>query len=158
MQRIKLKLDLTQNTYESFPECTPVFYEMIGELASTMYDAYYFTPDFEGDSLNDFKKEIANVFSGLYGEFMPELSFVIEGEDAINSGLLLCIYKDEPTITYLFTTPMAQRQGLAKNLLATCCARLKQIGFTSLYVYLNLENTPAYNLFELFGFNEVPIN
>lgn len=37
MQRIKLKLDLTQNTYENFTECTPVFYEMIGDLASTMH-------------------------------------------------------------------------------------------------------------------------
>lgn len=157
MQRIKLKLDLTQSIYEEFPECSPLFYEMTEQIAETMYDAYYFTPDFENDTLKDFKEEVANVFSGLYGEFMPEMSFVVEGEDNIKSGLLLCIYKEEPTITYLFTRPRQQRKGYSSNLLSTCCAKLKQIGFTSLYVYLNLENTPAYNLFEKFGFNEISI-
>ena len=153
--RIKMKLNLKENFYEQSEDVSPVFYEMSSELAKTMLSAYSNSVDFEGDDLEDFENEISNVFKGLYGEFMPDLSSVIEVGDKISSGLLLCIFKDEPTVTYMFTNPIYQRKGIAEKLLNNTCYKLLEKGYSNLYLYLNLDNIPAYNLFDNFGFNEI---
>lgn len=158
VDRIKMKLNLADGYYKSNEDVNQVFYEMSDELANTMYKAYSNSVDFEGDTLEDFQDEISNVFKGLYGEFMPNLSSVIEKDDKIIGGLLLCIFKGEPTITYLFTNPDYQRKDVATILLENTCYKLLNEGFEYLYLYLNLNNIPAYNLFDKFGFNEVIYN
>ncbi|WP_100065265.1 GNAT family N-acetyltransferase [Miniphocaeibacter massiliensis] len=153
--RIKMKLDLTEGFYETYEDIKPVFYEMSDELAKSMLDSYSNSVDFEGDDLEDFENEISNVFKGLYGEFAPNLSSVLEVGDTIVGGLLLCIFKNEPTVTYLFTKPNFQRNGIAAKLLNNTCYKLLEKGYKELFLYLNLENIPAYNLFDSFGFNEI---
>lgn len=153
--RIKMMLDLREGFYVFDEDVNHVFYEMSDELANTMFKSYYKSVDFESDTYEDFQNEISNVFKGLYGEFMPNLSSVIELDDKIIGGLLLCIFKNEPTITYLFTAPEYQRKNIASKLLAATCFKLIQEGFDKLYLYLNLDNIAAYNLFDNFGFNEI---
>ncbi len=153
--RIKMKLDLTESFNEPHEDVKQVFYEMSDELAKSMLEAYVNSADFEGDTLKDFQDEISNVFKGLYGEFMPNLSSALEIGDEIVGCLLLCIFKGEPTITYLFTNPKFQRKGIAVKLLANSSYKLLQEGYGELFLYLNLDNIPAYNLFDTFGFNEI---
>lgn len=153
--RIKMKLDLLESYYEFDENVNHVFYEMTDSIAKTMYEAYFNSVDFESDTEEDFNIEIGNVFKGLYGEFMPNLSSVIEKDDEIIGGLLLCIFKGEPTVTYLFTKPKYQRKNIARKLLSSTCYKLLNEGYKELFLYLTLDNIPAYNLFDKFGFNEI---
>ena len=152
--RIEMKLDLVNGIYESYPNVSPVFYEMTEEIAQVMYDSYYGSIEYESETYEDFLDEITFVFKGLYGEFMPNLSSVYEYNNEIIGALLLCIYKDDPMVTYMFTKPGYQRKNIGLRLLSTTCFKLLNEGYKELFLYLNLDNKPAYNLFDKFGFNE----
>lgn len=153
--RIEMKLDLLAAYYEFDEDVSGVFYEMTDSIADSIHEAYCNSVDFESDTVESFKAEIGNVFNGLYGEFKPDLSSVIEMDNEIVGGLLLCIFRGEPTVTYLFTNPKYQRKNFANKLLSSTCYKLLNDGYKELYVYLNLKNIPAYNLFDKFGFNEI---
>lgn len=155
MKMIRMGLDLTQNDFLESSRASHIFFEQLDPIAHSMYCSYQDSPDYEEDSERDFSDELANVFDGLYGEFLPEHSFIIEKDDYVLSGLIVCLFKGEPHITYTFTRPEYREEGLGSELLSHACSRLKQSGYKNLYLYLNLENTPAYNLYDKFGFEEM---
>lgn len=155
MKMIRMVLDLTQNEFVESSRASHIFFEQLEPVAHCMYCSYQDSPDYEEDSEHDFSDELANVFDGLYGEFLPEHSFIIENDDFVSAGLIVCLFKGEPHITYAFTRPEFQGNGLGTELLSHACFCLKKSGFRHLYLYLNLENRPAYNLYDNFGFEEI---
>lgn len=149
-----MQLDLDLKEFDPGPLAKPFFYEMINPLADCMYDAYRNSREYENEEPSDFETEISNILKGLYGVYMPEASFVL-GDDPIGGAILICLFKGEPTITYLFVHPDRRRQGMAGMLLDTACHALKKNGYHKLMCYLNLDNPAAYALYDQYGFNEV---
>jgi GNAT superfamily N-acetyltransferase len=62
---------------------------------------------------------------------------------------------DEPSlgkVNWMLIAPAAQGRGLAKPLLAACCARMAALGHTRAALYTLPRRLPAINLYRSFGF------
>lgn len=156
--RIKMKKVLEEERFADSKNLCPMSLPDKVDVAGAMYDAYEGTIDYEEDTIDDFCHEILYVYSNLYGEYLPEASFVYMVDGEIAGGIFLCDYRGEPTITYNFTKKKFQRRGIATRLLENVEKALMDLGYNELYLYLSLENTPAYNLYDRFGFSEVPLD
>ncbi|MDO5755776.1 MAG: GNAT family N-acetyltransferase [Tissierellia bacterium] len=154
ISRTLMAMDLKEGQFSKDDQVEPFFYEVLEPLAQCMYRAYLNSPEFEGEKEEDFLEELHQVLRGLYGEFMPKASFVLSDKDKILAAHLVCLYKNVPTTTYLFTDPDYRRQGLATSVLEASCHTLTKESYPKIQVYLNLDNQGAYQLYDSFGFNE----
>lgn len=137
----------------------PVEKDRIREIAQIMLDSYIDTPDYEGESLNDTIKEISMVFRGYYGEFLQNASFVaLNDEDEIVSGLFVCEFKGDATLTYLFTRKDSLGQGYATSLIHTTETALLELGYEKMYLFVSEANQPALKLYEHLGSMAIPLN
>ncbi len=153
--RMSLRLKKTSFTYpKSFVLADEISLET---LAEAMMDAYEDSIDYEGETQDDTLIELENVLSGYYGEFLSETSFVIMEHERVQACVLICLYRDEPTITYNFTIKESQRLGYQTLLIGRAAEILFEKGYHSLYLYVNLENKGAVRLYESLGFREVPL-
>lgn len=153
--RMCLRLEKTSFTYpKNFVLVDEVSLEAIAEA---MMNAYEDSIDYEGESLDETLVELENVVSGYYGEFISEASFVIMEEEQVQACVLICLYRDEPTITYNFTRKSAQRMGYQTLLIGRAAEILYEKGYHSLYLYVNLDNKGAHRLYESLNFKEVPL-
>lgn len=153
--RMCLRLKDTSYTYpKSFVLADEVSLEAIAEA---MMDAYRDSVDYEGETLDDTLEELENVMSGYYGEFISEASFVIMDKEVVQACVLICLYRDEPTITYNFTRQSAQRMGYQTLLIGRAAEILYDKGYHSLYLYMHTENKGAYRLYQSLDFQEVPL-
>ncbi len=156
-KRIRMCLRLEKTSY-SYPKSFVLADEVSLEaMAEAMMDAYQDSFDYEGETLDDTLVELDHVLSGYYGEFLREASFVMMKGEEVQACVLLCLYRDEPTITYNFTRKNAQRLGYQTLLIGRVAEILFEKGYHSLYLYVNLDNQGAVRLYESLGFVEVPL-
>lgn len=155
--RIKMKKNIYESTIEHSELISLIGLAKAEDIAEAMYDAYLDTTDYENDKVEDFLAEIKNFKNGLYGKALETASLCIANSSEILTGLFVADFKGQATLTYSFTKKAYQNQGLAKILINACENELIKLGYKDLYVYINLENIPAFNLFESLGFQEIPI-
>lgn len=155
--RVKMRKTIVSTEYEYPVDFTVIEESMKEDLTKAMYASYKSSVDYEGDTMEDFREDIELIFRGLYGKFIQEASNVIREEGEIASGLFVCDFKGEPTVTYHFTVEEHQNKAYAKLLLHKAEEVLHAMGYEHMYLYLNLDNINAYNLYDSMGFDEVPI-
>ena len=148
---------------DSFPssdrDIRPVDKDRIREIAQIMLDSYIDTPDYEGESLNDTIKEISMMFRGYYGEFLKDASLAAYNEDdEIVACLFMCEFKNEPTLTYMFTRKDHQGQGYATSLIQAAEGALAELGYDRIFLFVSEENEPALRLYKHLGFMAIPLN
>ncbi len=156
-KRIRMCLRLKKTSF-AYPKSFVLADEIsLDILAKAMMDAYSNSPDNEDDNLDDTLMELERVLSGFYGEFLRDTSFVIMDHEKVQACVLICLYRDEPTITYNFTVSESQRLGYQTLLIGRAAEILFEKGYHSLYLYVNLANKGAHRLYESLGFEEVPL-
>jgi len=131
-------------------------FQHLTAMAEAILDAYKDTVDYEGEDLEQTLEELTRVFKGLYGPLLTDASFLLMEKGEVKAGVLVCLYRNEPTITYTFTRKKEQRLGHATLLIHKACSELYRQGHHSLYLYVTVENTDALRLYESMGFREVP--
>lgn len=156
-KRIRMCMDLVEKVSNYPVEIVPVAGLDLMSLGSAMLDAYRDTIDYEGEDLGQTVDELKRLFRGLYGPLVAESSNVIMEDGVIAAGLLVCLYRDEPTITYTFTRKGSRRRGYATILIEKAAEELRKKGYDSLCLYVTLENSDAVSLYESLGFYEVPV-
>ena len=156
-KRIRMSLRLSDEPMVFPHKLVPAEFSYLDAMADAFLDAYRDTVDYEGENLEQTLDEIRRVYKGCYGPFMQDSSFLLIEEGMVRAGVLICLYRDEPTITYTFTRKKDQRLGYATLLINRAAFELYKKGFHSLYLYVTVENTDALRLYESMGFIEVPI-
>lgn len=127
----------------------------IDALAVSMFEAFQDTVDYEGESLEDLKKELCSVIEGTYGAFLPEASFQIKQNGEIAAVILIGLYKDKPLVSELFTTKKYLHLGMASSLLKKSIRVLVSLGYESLVLNVHPRNVGAVNLYRKIGFTEL---
>ncbi|SFN33666.1 GNAT family N-acetyltransferase [Proteiniclasticum ruminis] len=156
-KRVRMSLRLSKTDYEFPHEILSAERQYLEEIASCALDAYQDTVDYEGEDLAQTIEEVQRVYAGFYGPLMTEASFIYREDETVYAGLLTCLYRGEPTITYTFTRKSRQRMGYATQLIGLACQRLYELGYHSLFLYVTMENVDALRLYESLGFQEVPL-
>ncbi len=155
--RIKMKKSIAPVNEGNQFEAMAMDASMDGLIAETMYRAYKGGVDDEGETEKDYQQEIALMKDGLYGDWIPQASLVRLEDGEVIAGLFFCDFKGEPTLTYHFSLPEHQQRGHAKGLFHRAETILEKMGYDELYLYLSMENVPAYNMYDSLGFEETPI-
>lgn len=156
-KRIRMSLRLNDENKEFPVKFVPAQKQHLYAMAEAILDAYQDTIDYEGEDLEQTVDELKRVYKGSYGPLMDEASFLLMDEGVVKAGVLVCLYRDEPTITYTFTRKKHQRLGYATLLISKSAYELYKKGYHSLYLYVTVENTGALRLYESLGFVEVPL-
>lgn len=155
-KRIRMCLRLNGDN-GTFPETLRhVEIQYLHAMAEAVLDAYRDTVDYEGEDLDQTMDELTRVFNDYYGPLLTEASFLIMEKEEVKAGVLVCLYRNEPTITYTFTRKKEQRLGYATLLIMKAADVLYRQGHHSLYLYVTVENSGALRLYESLGFSEVP--
>ncbi len=127
------------------------------DLALLLYAAFHGTVDDEGDTLADAQQEIDKTFSGAYGRWMPDCSFVIEQDDVLASACLVSWYAptESPFVVFTMTRPEFKRRGMARVLLQASMNALLDAGYDRLSLIVTGGNRPAMKLYAGLGFRPV---
>ncbi|NLW52193.1 MAG: GNAT family N-acetyltransferase [Tissierellia bacterium] len=157
MIRVKMFKEIFYNELDNFHFVEKVNFDEVDDLASAMFDAYKNAPDYENDTLEDFKNEVNNIKSNLYGNVIEDASLCVKSSDGIIAAIFVADFKDEATMTYCFTKKEHQGRGLAEALIKASENKLRELGYDKFYLYLTLSNQDAYNLFDALGFTETEI-
>ena len=157
MIRVKMYKEIFYNELDNFHFVEPMNFDEEDSIAEAMFDAYKNAPDYENDTLEDFKSELQNIKSNLYGNVIEEASLCVKRSEGIIAGIFVADFKNEATMTYCFTKKEYQGRGLAESLIKASENKLKELGYDKFYLYLTLSNQGAYNLFDALGFVETEI-
>lgn len=123
----------------------------LGEL---MWQAYRGTPDEHdaGDGVVSATREIQVLFDGEHGLFQPAASFVAEDGGGLVAAALVTVWKDDPLLAYLFTSPAHTGRGLGRRLVEAVMHVLGEQGHRRLSLAVTEDNVRARRLYESIGF------
>ena len=154
MKRIPMALSLTPQETSGGWSAQTVTPEEAQDLAVLLYAAYRGTIDDDGETFADAQAEIAKTFSGAYGQFLPEASFLIREGEFIRSACLISWYEptQSPFVVFMMTRPEYKGRGMGRFMLQTTINHLLDAGYTSLSLIVTDGNTPAQRLYHSLGF------
>ncbi|MGC6767293.1 GNAT family N-acetyltransferase [Enterococcus sp. LJL128] len=127
------------------------------ELGKMLWQAFQGTEDDQGETLEEMKQEVAETFSGKYGELLEEHSFIVmDASGHIEAAAMVTAFRKRlPLLVYLATAPEARKQGLAGVLLKTAAASLASMKYDELYLVVSNQNSAARNIYKHAGFVDV---
>lgn len=155
--RIFMKATLTpQQVYTTY-ECRPVTQEDIADCALLMLEAYKGTIDYEGETLEDARREIKAIFNGAYGKILQSCSFLQKEKNQVRSACFVTFYEklQLPLVAVMMTHPRYKNQGLGTQVLKTSMNALLDEGYTELCLVVTEGNLPAYTLYTTVGFSKM---
>ncbi len=120
-------------------------------LGCLMDRAYRDTIDYEGESLEQFIKEIEETIDGKYGPLIDYASFWIEDKCKAISASVLTMWKQKPLLTFSMTDPDFQKRGLARALIERSLNALAENDVRELFLVVT-DGNPARRLYESVGF------
>ena len=124
-------------------------------LAQLMLAAYRGESDDDNNTLEDAHDEIRKTFAGEYGEFLPDISVIIERDGDIAATTLITLFEERPFVCFTMTAPQFKRQGLALATLLAAIEHLKSAQETELRLLVTSGNSPAVRLYEHLGFVDI---
>lgn len=154
LRRMPMTVRLTRQSPDSRWSARTVRTTDAPELSLLLYAAFRGTVDDEGDTLEDARREIEKTFSGVYGRFLSDGSFVVEAGGALASACLVSWYEatDSPLVVFAMTRPESKRRGMARTLLQTSMNALLDAGHERLTLIVTRDNEPAIRLYSGLGF------
>ena len=126
-------------------------------LGRLMYDAYFGTVDYEGESQADACGEIERTLAGEYGPLNFAASQVCEVEGVMLSAALITNWQSAPLLAYSITHPVTQGRGLATACILAACEELRRQGRTELRLVVTVANEPAVRLYRKLGFQSLAL-
>lgn len=156
-KRLRLVLDLGSAPGSTDIACRTAAPSDQEALAALMLDAYRGTVDYEGESLDDALREIGHVYSGSYGRFLPDCSFVVSAEAGLSSACLVVLLNEgkpdeTPLLAFAMTLKQDQRRGLASALILRSATSLSRLGYCRFSLVVTADNVPARRLYDRLGF------
>ncbi len=124
-------------------------------LAQLVLDAYQGTIDDEGETLDDARATIAQLFAGDFGTMLWACSEVVERDGRLVAATMITLYAGAPFVAFTMTRPAWQRRGLARAGLQRAMARLAAGDETLLRLVVS-EGNPAEQLYASLGFVRCP--
>jgi RimJ/RimL family protein N-acetyltransferase len=121
-------------------------------LAALMVEAYRGTIDDEGETPNDAREVVQDLFDGDFGALQWAVSEVAERDGRLVAATLITRWENRPFVAFTMTAPGQQRQGLARAGLVRASNRLAAAGETVLRLMVTQGNTRAEALYESLGF------
>lgn len=121
-------------------------------LARAMLDAYRGTIDDEGETIDDARAVVRQLFEGEFGAMAWAASEVVERDGQLVSATLLTRWQERPFVAFTLTVPGHQRRGLARAGMQRAISRLAAAGETELRLVVTQGNTRAEALYESLGF------
>lgn len=123
------------------------------ELAALMLDAYEGTIDYDGETVDDARKEVSSYFeaSPLLGS-----SFVAMVDETMVGAILVSEWKGTPLIGYVMTRPEYKNQGLGSLLLRASLRALREAGEERVHAFITDGNIASEALFRGVGAHLVP--
>ena len=121
-------------------------------LAALMVEAYRGTIDDEGETPDDAREAVQDLFDGDFGALQWAVSEVTERDGCLVAATLITHWQDRPFVAFTMTAPGHQRLGLARAGLVRVCNRLAAAGETVLRLMVTQGNTRAEALYESLGF------
>ena len=125
-------------------------------VAQLMVEAYENSVDREDDHGLAFAKgELNGLVAGKYGAYISAASFVAEESGVIVSAALTTLWRSEPLLAYLMTSPRFQGQGLGRSMLSAVGAAIRNLQYPGLKLVVTEANESALSLYRGFGFKEL---
>ena len=127
----------------------------LDDVAELLYLSYENTTDWvNGSTYDDARVAIADGQVGKYGEYQPNSSGLLLGNDLTPaSGILCSILEGMPFIVFTFTHPAFTNLGLASRLIKHAAFQFFSIGHQEFHLYVTSGN-PAIHLYRKLGFQE----
>ena len=124
--------------------------------AQLMVDSYFNTIDWEdGDGVESALAGLESAELGEMGEFISEASLaILDDEGSPISEVIVALYKEIPTILFLYTHPREARRGLARSLIQASAEALRELGYSQIGLFVTVGN-PAQALYTSLGFGVV---
>lgn len=122
-------------------------------LARLMLNAYIGTIDYEGEGIEEARKEV-----GSFLDDRPLLkhSFAVVGSEDLLSACLVMTWKDgNPFVGSVMTDPTNKNRGLAKACLLESMNSLTAAGETTVNLFITEGNTPSEQLFASIGAHRI---
>lgn len=119
-------------------------------LALLMVDAYTGTIDYDGETVDEARMEVAGYFDG---EPILEHSWLGVQGGAVVSACLVSKHEDHPLIGYVMTAAHVKNQGLAASLLGQSLDTLQAAGYTQVSAWITEDNVPSETIFLRAGFS-----
>jgi 3-oxoadipate enol-lactonase len=157
IERIKMKLPLTEQRLEVAWSCRTIAPDDIPALAKLLLDAYKDTIDDEGETLDDALRAMQDTFAGTWqtGTLLESCSFVIEEGGEPLACSIVTWWHEQPLLAYVMTHPTAQNQGMGRFLIHKSSNALLAQGYRDLLLFVTKGNFPAQHLYEKLGFQIV---
>jgi len=151
-----MELALHRQPDERLYACRPVERRDASALSILLYAAFRGSVDDEGETPSDARTEIDRLFSGAFGRFLPNCSFLIEEEEQICSACLVTWFEhhDAPLVAFSMTRPEFRRRGMARFLLRHAINALIRRGEKRLTLVVTRANAEALSLYRSVGFDE----
>lgn len=124
-------------------------------LAQLMLEAYRGTVDDDGETLDDSRGIVAQLFGGSFGPMRWSSSELVERDGHLVAATLLTTWYGGPFVAFTLTRPAWQRRGLARAGLQRAFDRLAAGGEAWLRLVVTQGNAPAEALYESLGFRPV---
>lgn len=134
------------------PAARPLSLADADALGALLLEAYRGTPDDEGETLDDARRIVRELFAGAAGTPMWAVSEATEREGRIVSATLVTLWQDLPLVAQLVTAPAWQRRGLARAGLQRAINRLAAGDEVVVRLVVTQGNTRAEALYESLGF------
>ncbi len=134
------------------PQARPPTPDDATALAHLMLDAYRDTIDDDGESLDDARATVQQLFAGDFGDLLWPVSEVVERAGRVVAATLLTRWQGHPFVAFTMTAPLHQGRGLARAGLLRAINRLAADGRTTVRLVVTQGNAPAERLYERLGF------
>lgn len=125
-------------------------------LAALMLEAYRGTIDDEGETPEETRAAVQQLFDGDFGPLLWAVSEVIEEDGRLVAATLITIWDDRPFLAFTVTAPSHQRQGLARAGVQRAMNRLRAGDETELQLVVTQGNSAAEHMYTSLGFCRVP--
>ncbi|RME02935.1 MAG: GNAT family N-acetyltransferase [Planctomycetota bacterium] len=129
----------------------------INMLANLALESYRASPQYRNETLQDYRNQIGSILSGALGPWLESASLVVEEAGTASSATIVFHHKEAnvPVLAFWMTHPDFWKQGYGYCLLKHSINELLRKGFQELHVNVSPENTVAYQLLELLGFEKL---
>lgn len=120
--------------------------------AHLMLDAYRGSVDDEGESIDDAIEVMKSLFTGGFGEYVPDASSVVLLDGVPVAATFVTIHDGLPLVAFSMTSPRSTREGHARTGLHHAYGALAAAGHSEVRLVVTDGNVPAVTLYVSEGF------
>lgn len=157
MKRFLMKIDLSKWAGHKELGVRKISNSDNKALGDVMYEAYFGTIDYSGETVAEARTEVEETLNGKYGKVIIDACFLAEENGVITSAIIFNWFEEQsmPLLTFSMTRASFKGKGFAKKLLKAGLASLADSGYTQCCLVVTEGNEPAFSIYKSIGFEIV---